>query len=58
MPKNCKGNHVEGSWGSRLPNRKKASPNYKDNEGAAMCKANASNEDIDKGTLVLEQGRW
>lgn len=35
--------------------KKKVSANCKDNEGAAMCKANDSNEGIDEGTLVLGQ---
>lgn len=51
--KTPEGNHVEGSWGARLPNRKKALANCKDNEGVAMCKANDSDEGVHKGMLIL-----
>lgn len=35
--------------------KKKALVNCRDNEGVAMCKANGSNEGIDKSTLILGQ---
>lgn len=56
MQKDCDENHMEISWGARLPNRKtKALVNCRDSEGVAMCKANDSNEGIDKSTLILGQ---
>lgn len=51
--KTPEGNHMEGSWGARLPNRKKALANCRDDEGVAMCKANDGDAGVHKDMLLL-----
>lgn len=56
--------HAKGLWWKSYGNflrskvtkqKKKALVNCRDSEGVAMCKANDSNEGIDKSTLILGQ---